>query len=200
MNIISLKDKKDEIINKGKRIVSENQFYDTLNLLLKYYFIQEQDLYSLNFIKEVTKTENEFKVFMVFKEYGLYLYHNFLKDILRNEIIENIVYGIIGCIKETYDNDRNVIKPFITTLEEHADEVMHKFNFITSTYTYKMDTFSKFENLNKAIEYLEKSRELERHAKDYSNKAMEILQNLRGSLKKNLENSNDNIPKILTIK
>ena len=57
----------------GKNIIESNPFYNTLNLFLKYYFVnnREKDYYLNSFIKDIIKNEDEFKVFMVFKEYSL---------------------------------------------------------------------------------------------------------------------------------
>ena len=66
--MISLKKNNiSHLIKTGKEIVKENNFYSTLNLFLKYYFVNkdEKDFYLNNFIKDVTKNENEFKVFML---------------------------------------------------------------------------------------------------------------------------------------
>ena len=56
---------KIEMINQGKYIINENPFYFTLHLLIKYYFKKSQDFYLLNFLKDITNSEAEFKVFMI---------------------------------------------------------------------------------------------------------------------------------------
>ena len=193
---------KTEYIKIGKNITECNPFFFTLNLLLKYYFVQQQDLYLMSFIKDVTKNENEFKIFIIYKEYALFSYQTILYELFnQTDNVEDITFAIIGYVKLSYDNDRNVLKPFITTITEHENDVIKTFNFIRSEYNFKLDALSKFDKLNKAIEYLEKSKEMEQQAKMYSNMAMEILQDLRGNFKKTIEMKNeDESCKMLTIK
>ena len=87
--MISLKKNNiSHLIKTGKEIVKENNFYSTLNLFLKYYFVNkdEKDFYLNNFIKDVTKNENEFKVFMVYKEYALNVYYSKLRPLFSNKL------------------------------------------------------------------------------------------------------------------
>ena len=74
---------KTEHSKKGKDIILSNPFYYTLYILLKYSFVKHDDFHVINFVEEITKSENEFKVFMVFKEYALYKYHTNLKEYLK---------------------------------------------------------------------------------------------------------------------
>ena len=69
--MITINEKLD-YIKDGKKIVDDNPFYHTLNLLIKYYFVQQKDFYLMTFIEDVTSSENEFKVFMIFKEFAIY--------------------------------------------------------------------------------------------------------------------------------
>ena len=179
---------KIDYITVGKKIVNDNPFYHTLNLLIRYYFVQHQDFYLMTFIEDVTSSENEFKVFMIFKEFALYTYQTQMLHIFdkSEDNIEDICFAIIGYIKKIYDEDRNVIQPYITTLNEHENEVISKFNLIKSAYNFKEESVNKMENLNQAILYLEKARELEKESKKYSEMALDILKNLRNSFKKNI--------------
>ena len=181
---------KIDYITVGKKIVNDNPFYHTLNLLIRYYFVQHQDFYLMTFIEDVTSSENEFKVFMIFKEFALYTYQTQMLHIFdkSEDNIEDICFAIIGYIKKIYDEDRNVIQPYITTLNEHENEVISKFNLIKSAYNFKEESVNKMENLNQAILYLEKARELEKESKKYSEMALDILKNLRNSFKKNVPN------------
>ena len=67
---------KSTIIEDTKNIIKTNPFYFTLYLLLRYYFVKDVEFYMLDFIKDVTNTESEFKVFMVYIEFSLYVYNN----------------------------------------------------------------------------------------------------------------------------
>lgn len=174
---------KTEHAKFGKEIILSNPFYYTLHILLKYSFVKQDDFYIINFIKEITKSETEFKVFMVYKEYALYKYHTHLRELFTpDDNIDDIVYTIIYNMKIEYDNDRSVIKPFIITINENENEIIDKFNFIKNHYELKTSIICKFEQLNIAIEYLEKSKELEKKAKEieeqskkYSSLAIDIL-------------------------
>jgi hypothetical protein len=186
----------------GKDIIKNNPFYNTLSLFLKYHFVkyQEKDFYLMNFIKEITKNENEFKVFMVFKEYALYIYHTSLDENFKNNSsIDTIINTIIYYIKKSYDDDRNVIKPFITSINESSSYIIEKFHFIKSSYVFKVDTYSKFEKLKNAIIYLEKAREFEEESKKYRNLAMESLYDIKNHFEKSFIN-NKETPTFLTIK
>lgn len=123
----------------GKDIINKNPFYNTLSLFLKYHFVkyQEKDFYLMNFIKEITKNENEFKVFIVFKEYAMDIYHrNLDENFKNNSSIDTIINTIIFYLKKSYDNDRNVIKPFITSINENSNDIIEKFHFIKSSYVF----------------------------------------------------------------
>jgi len=181
--MISLKNNIQIHINNGKKIVEDNNFYSTLNILLKYYFVNknEKDLYLHNVIKDVTKNENEFKVFMVFKEYALELYYSKLKKIVFfNDIsIDDKVYIIISYLKNSYDEDRSVIKPFINSINENTNEIIEKYNFIKNNYIIKIDLIDKFKKLNESVNLLEKAEEYQKNADIYRKKAMEILYDIK---------------------
>ena len=112
---------KIELINMGKIIIKENPFYFSLHLFIKYYFIKSQDFYLLNLLRDITKSENEFKVFMIYIDFSIYIYNSQIKDIYKNCVNEDIVYIIIAFVKNTYDNDKNILKPFINTISENED-------------------------------------------------------------------------------
>ena len=67
---------KIELINTGKIIINENPFYFSLHLFIKYYFIKSQDFYLLNLLRDITKSENEFKVFMIYINFSIYIYNS----------------------------------------------------------------------------------------------------------------------------
>lgn len=168
---------KVDYVKQGQKIVNDNHFYKTLSLLLKYYFItQEKDLIFFNFVKEITNTENEFKVFMVFKEYSIYIYHSKVSNIIdSSSSIEDIIYTIIFYVKNTYENDRSVIKPYIITICDDENGVLEKFHSIKSAYILKNDSLNKFEQLKTAIMFLEKAQEYDEKAKFYNKLALETL-------------------------
>jgi hypothetical protein len=170
----------NDLINEGKEIIENNPFYFTLHLLIKYYFVKQQDFYLLDFLKDITKTENEFKVFMVYIEFSIYIYNSQIKNKFINCDNEDMVYIIIAYVKNTYDTDKNVLKPFINTVTENDDEVIDKFNKVKAAYIFKKDTLEKFDILNEALICLEKAKELENESKKYSNRAIDILQGLKG--------------------
>ena len=177
-----------DLINEGKKIIENNPFYFTLHLLIKYYFVKQQDFYLLDFLKDITKSENEFKVFMVYIEFSIYLYNSQIIDIYCNCDNEDMVYIIIAYVKKTYDSDKNVLKPFINSITENNEEIIEKFNRVKLAYTFKKDALEKFDVLNEALICLEKAKELENESKKYSNRAIEILQGLKGKFIETISN------------
>jgi len=174
------------IKSKSKKAVSENPFYNTLNLFLKYYFVDnfEKEFYITKFIKDIIKNEDEFQVFLIFKEYCLDTFHTKIINMFKyGEKLEDICYAIVGCVKINYDKNRAVIKPFIQSLSENKDDIIDKFNFIKSNYVFKHELISKFQKLEESITYLEKAREHEEKAKYYNTLALDSLKDIKNSFK-----------------
>ena len=75
---------------KGKNICDENNFYNTLRLLLKYFFLSSRsEVNIMDLIRDVSKTEIEFKVFMVYKNYALDIYYSEVKKLFdSNDEVE----------------------------------------------------------------------------------------------------------------
>ena len=199
-----IKEDKHTFISVGKKAVDGNPFYNTLNLFLKYYFVDhyEKEFFVTKFIKDIIKNEDDFQVFLIFKDYCLEVFHTKIYHMFnfneKMEKIEDISYAIIGYVKTSYDNDRTVIKPFIQSLSENKDEILEKFNFIKSTYTFKHDLISKFQKLEEPISYLEKAREHEEKAKYYNNLALESLKNIKNHFENSFKNiKNTDSTKIL---
>ena len=181
---------KDKLLKIGKELILVNSFYFTSHLLLKYYFVKHQDFYLMNFIKDITHSENEFKVFMIYIEFALYTYNSKIKELFcDDENDENTVYILIAYVKHIYDNDHTVLKPFINSITENEDEIIFKFNAIKSVYNFKLDAIQKFGKLNLAISYLEKSKEYENKAKKYSNMALDHLSELKDQFRKTIYNN-----------
>ena len=152
--------------------------------------MQQPDLYLMNFLKDITNTEGEFKVFMIYMEYAIHLYTTELKDKFTNMDTEDMIFLIIKTVKTTYDNNHDVLKPFINTAVENEKDIMDKFNIAKSMYNFKQDALDKFNNINTAITYLEKAKDLEKEAEKYTQMAMDILHNLKGQYRKNIYDKN----------
>ena len=166
----------------GKNIIESNPFYNTLNLFLKYYFVnnREKDYYLNSFIKDIIKNEDEFKVFMVFKEYSLQVYYDKFKEIFEKlNSIDDIIHTLLGYVKMNYETDRNVIKPFIVSISDNKNEIINKFNYIKSSYIFKIETMDKFQKLKDAITYLEKAKYHEEQARYYNNIALDNLKDIK---------------------
>ena len=185
---------KEEFLKEGKDIIRNNSFFYTLHLLLKYYFIKNTDFYLLNFLKDITNTEDEFKTFMIYIEFSLCTYNSYLKDLKDSE--EDMIYILIAYVKKLYDNDRAILKPFINSLSENEDEIIEKFNNIKNVYKLKLDAFQKMEKLNNAIYYLEKAKDHENEAKKCTNIALDLIKNIKGEFATVLY-TNDSTPFIL---
>ena len=176
-------------IELGKDIIKDNPFYFTLHLLLKYYFLQQPDIYLMNFLKDITNTKEEFKVFMIYLEFAKHIYNTEFKDDSIG-VNDGIIYSLISYVKSRYDDDRSVLQPFITSAIENEYNIVNNFNNAKSMYNFKQDALEKFNNLNTALSYLDKSRELEKEAKKYSRMAIDILQNLKGEFIKTIYDKN----------
>lgn len=178
-----------KMIEHGKNIINENPFYFTLHLLIKYYFNKCGEPFMIHFIKDITKTENEFKVFMIYLNYCLHIYKTEItKDYIDKYNYEELVYILISKIKKNYDNNRTVLEPFIKNITENEHEIIEKFNMTKAIYNYKQETLDKFNTINQALFYLEKSNEYKRESDKYSNMAIEILNKLKFEFKKNIDN------------
>ena len=193
--MISLKKNNiSNLVKTGKEITKENNFYSTLNLFLKYYFVNkdEKDFYLHNFIKDVTKNQEEFKVFMVYKEYALDIYYSKLRHIFPNNLsIDDIVYSIISYVKKSYDEDRKVLSPYIISIEENINDILEKFNFIKNNYIIKIDFIEKFKKINESMSLLEKAEEHQKNANYCRQKAIEILRDIKNPFENNLTDMQD---------
>ena len=195
---------KINFLKVGKKIINTNQFYYTLNLFLKYYFVNtsEKDYYLNSFMKDIINNENEFSVFMVFKEYSLHVYNNKFKELFANiNSTDDLVYTLIGYVKSSYELDKKLIKPFITSITENKNDLLNKFNYIKSTYILKTESMDKFEKLKDAIVFLEKAKFHEEKAKYYNDMALNNLINIKTHFETTFINiKNEEPSKILSIK
>ena len=78
-----------------------------------------------------------------------------------------------------YETDRNVIKPFIVSISDNKNEIINKFNYIKSSYIFKIETMDKFQKLKDAITYLEKAKYHEEQARYYNNIALDNLKDIK---------------------
>jgi len=196
---------KVDYLETGKNIVNTNPFYNTLNLFLKYYFINtlEKEFYLNSFIKDIIKDENEFKVFIVFKEYALHVYHDKYVELFDNiNSLDNKIYVLLGYVKISYENDRNIIKPYISSITDNQTDIINKFNYIKSSYMFKEESLDKFKKLKDAITYLEKARYHEEQAKYYNNIALKDLKNIKSYFENSFSQLKykDDSTKVLSLK
>lgn len=174
-----------ELFEKGKTICEENNFYNTLRLLLKYFFLSSRsEINIMNLIRDVSKTEIEFKVFMVYKNYALDIYYSDVKESLENlkekEInYDDITFYIIYLVKTKYDEDHSVISSYISGIDN--DDIIEKFNFIKNTYKIQKEQLEKMSNLQEVITLLENSKVLEKKAKNYRERALSLLYNIHST-------------------
>jgi hypothetical protein len=188
----------------GKNIIESNPFYNTLNLFLKYYFVnnREKDYYLNTFIKDIIKNEDEFKVFMVFKEYSLQVYYDKFNELFKKlNSTDDIIHTLLGYVKINYEIDKNVIKPFIVSITDNKTEIINKFNFIKSSYIFKIETMGKFDKLKDSITYLEKAKYHEEQAKYYNNMALDNLKDIKLHFENTFDKINyEDTTNILSIK
>jgi hypothetical protein len=176
-------------IDNGKNICDSNPFYKTLKLLLKYFFLcNSSEVNIMDLIRDVSKSETEFKVFMIYKNYALDIYYSEVKPILENDFsYDDVIFYIIYLVKTKYEENRFVIKPYISNLDE--DDVIEKFNFIKTAYTIQKDQYEKISNLQEAIALLEESKMLEKKSKQKRDKALSLLYKIHSSIIDNTNNS-----------
>ena len=139
---------------------------------------------------------------MVFKEYTLQVYHDKFKEMFENlVVIDDVIYTLIGYIKTTYENDRAVIKPFITSITGNQKDILDKFNYIKTSYIFKTESMDKFEKLKDAIIFLEKAKYHEEQAKYYNSMALDNLRNIKTHFENTFKEINYEEPSsILSIK
>ena len=179
-------------IENGKDICESNPFYNTLKLLLKYFFLcTRSDVNIMDLIRDVSKSETEFKVFMIYKNYALDVYYSDVKPIFENEknnvIYDDMIFYIIYLVKKNYEENRFVIKPYISSLDE--EDVIEKFNFIKTAYTIQKEQYEKMSNLQEAIALLEESKNLEKKSKLKRDKALSLLYKIHSSIIDNTHNT-----------
>ena len=179
-------------IENGKDICDSNPFYNTLKLLLKYFFLcNSSDVNIMDLIRDVSKSETEFKVFMIYKNYALDVYYSDVKPIFENEknnvIYDDMIFYIIYLVKKNYEENRFVIKPYISSLDE--EDVIEKFNFIKTAYTIQKEQYEKMSNLQEAIALLEESKNLEKKSKLKRDKALSLLYKIHSSIIDNTHNT-----------
>ena len=171
----------EKLIEDGKIICSHNPFYETLSLLLKYFFC-DNTINIMDIIKDVTKNELEFQTFMIYKNYGLDLYYTH-KQYMEDISYDNTVYFIISLVKNNYDKNRNVISPYIFSIESNKYDVIEKYHCVKSVYSVKNE---KMNNLNKIINLLEEAKLYDKKANDCRNNAMNLLYNIKETYTANL--------------
>ena len=189
--------KVSELIKSGEDICEKNSFYNSLKILLKYFFLSSQgDINLLDLVKNVSKSETEYKVFMVYKNYALDLYYTKVKHLLKGDqsfSCDDVTSIIIHFVKTLYDEDHKVISPYITGLDN--EETIRNFNFIRSTYTIDKEQLKKVNDLQEAINLLEESKKLEKKARICRDKALSILYDVKNDYE-NLPKMIENTPKI----
>jgi hypothetical protein len=185
------------LVESGKKYCEENPFYGVLCLFLQYYFCGQKEFPLMKFMKDVTRTEEEFKVFMVFREYALSIYfENFLKT---KDSIENIMYAVISTLKTSYDKDKSVLSPYINSITENVSEIIEKYNYIKNSYIPKLESIEKFKQLETAIFYLEEAKKYEEKAKECNIFALEHLKDIQSHFQNNFLKVENKISNILTI-
>jgi hypothetical protein len=170
-------------------------------LVIKYYFLSDRsDVNLMDLMRDVSKSEMEFKTFMVYKNFAVDLYYSHVEKILKehsdNQIsYDNIINIIIYFVKHKYDENRNVLSVYITGMNH--EEMIEKFNFIKTTYELKKEELSKVTKLFEAIQLLEEANEYEKKAKKYRNKALTILYDVHKTSKLLLNSENSNNTNLL---
>ncbi len=177
--MLSLSSKKN-FINEGKNIIKTNPFYYVLNLIIKSHFLPQKEIDFYNFAQNLLNSETDFKVFCVFKEFAVYIYNEKVKHIIKKEDdVDDIISLIIYFVKNEYDKDRHIIKPYISNITENENIILEKFNFIKSQYEINCMINKHYEQYEYALSLLEESKKLEKKSSELSTEAIKILLNIK---------------------
>jgi hypothetical protein len=178
------------LIETGKNICETNPFYNTLNLLLKYFFLNNDSINISELIHEVTKSELEFQVFMIYKNYAIDLYFQ-KKNILNHISYDEVIYCLISMIKNNYEQNRNILEPYISSIEMNKNDIIEKYHYIKSSYVIKNDNITKLSELNDVISLLEESKKLEIKAQKCKQLALDKLYKLHLTIKNKITTSDE---------
>lgn len=177
----------NNLIVSGENVYFSNSFYKTLGMLIKYYFlINRSDINLMDLMRDVSKSELEFKTFMVYKNFAVDLYYSHVQDLLsKNSSLDmsydDIIYIILHYVKTEYDKDHKVLSAYITGLDN--EEMIEKFNYIKTTYELRKEEYSKVSKLFEAIKLLEEAKDYENKATSCRDKALKILYDVHKSSK-----------------
>ena len=171
------------IIEKGKDICCKNQFYECLKMLLKYYFISGNYFSSsksdnlLHLMSEISKSEMEYKTFMIYKNFAVDVYTKKLEPKFVGLSLVDLTYAIIYYVKKIYDEDHNVLKPYIEEL--NTTETIESYNYVKLSYTIEKEQLEKIRQIQEIISLLEESDKLEIKAKNMKEKALKMIYQLK---------------------
>ena len=159
------------LVKLGQEIVKSNQFYNTLYLILQCYFTKNYEMYFIHLLRSITNREDEFKVFMIHKDYAIKLYENSLIGV--HHILQNRLYSLIGLIKTNYDRDRNVIQPYINLETSKESETINQYHTIKNSYVIR--DLVKYEKINEIIKIMQQASDYDNRASVLYNKGIYML-------------------------
>lgn len=166
-------------IELGKVIVKENPFYNTLFMLLQCYFTRNHDMYFVHLLRSITNKEDEFKVFMVYKDYAMKLYTDEHMESNYSNLIDRL-YALIALIKTNYDSNHKVIQPFINSVSTNP-KILQQFNAIKNSYIIR--DYVKYEKISRIIQIMQEASEYDKKASELYNSGLDLLFQLVGEYK-----------------
>lgn len=164
----------EALIQTGKIVCEDNNFFYILRRVLKYIL---QDITKgsnvLDLVKEITKSEMDFRVYTIYKDYGLYLYNHKIKFLFHhNDDIDNITYALIGEIKTNYDIDHSVLEPFIIKLDSDTEKLKNNYQYMKAIPSQFLDPE---QILRKSINLLEEAEKLEEQARQLRKQSIALM-------------------------
>jgi hypothetical protein len=162
------------LIETGKTICDNNMFFHTLRLVLKY-ILQGITKGSnvLDLVKQITKSEMDFRVYTIYKDYGIYLYTTKINFMFNHgDNIDDVTYALIAEIKTTYDLDHKVLEPYVSKLDFDTEKLNHNYHYMKAIPTQFLETETI---LKKSLSLLEEADKLEEQAREFRRQGISLL-------------------------
>ena len=168
---LSQKDtEKIRLIKSGVELCSNNPFFENLRLILRFLMSREplETNVAEKLLKSINQTELELKTYAIYKELAIRVYAESLRYLFYfDDSIEDVTFALIAKVKEVYDTDRAIVKPYVEAMEQNMQQVLTE---------YKRATEPSIEG---ALLLLSRAEELESEAVNIRAKAITILERLR---------------------
>lgn len=167
-----------ELIKSGQSICETNLFFYILRLVLKYILqgINTRGTDVFDLVKHITKTEMDFKVYTIYKDFGMSVYNKKVKFMFyHGDDIDEITYVLINEIKTEYDSNHAILEPFISKAEADLNKISYNYQYMKSIPDQVIETET---SLKLCLSLLEKAHKLELEASQLHKQSISILKSL----------------------